>query len=104
MVKKKIPKKKIIKDFTIDFKDPISRHYLTLNSAKKWLEQHIKSEDKIKLSKSSKNTLAISIDNTINFSKRHIRSLIKKFLNIKKAKYHTVRETSPNTLSVVAVK
>ena len=91
--------KKTIKDFTINFKDPIHHHSLTLNSAKKWLEQNVKHN---KLSISSKDSLVISIDSTI--SKNRLSSLVKKFLEFKKAKYYTVRYTSPSSLSVVSVK
>ena len=53
------------------------------------------------LSIRDKYTLAISIDNTVNFTKRHIRSFVKKFLKIKKAKYYTISSTSPNDFSVI---
>ena len=112
MVKKNNSKEKTTKDYTINFKDPITFHKFTLKSAKKWLEQNIKVsnldnntlEDKIRLSISDKNTLVISIDNTINFPKKKIRSLVKNFLRIKKAKYFTISPTSPNDFSVIAIK
>ena len=104
MVKKVIPKKKT-KEFTINFKKPITAHILTLKCAKKWLEQNInKSEEEIKISLLDKNTLEISIDNSINFPKRKIISLVKNFLKIKKAKYYRVSSTSPNDFSVIGVK
>ena len=112
MVKKNNSKEKATKDFTINFEVPIKHHVFTLKSAKKWLEQNIKVknldnndlEDKLKLSISDKTTLIISIDNTINFTKRHIISLVKNFLKIKKAKYYRISPISPNDFSIIAVK
>ena len=108
---KKITKEKTTKDFTINFEVAIKHHIFTLKSAKKWLEQNIKVnnqennlEDIMKLTISDKTTLVISIDNTINFTKRHVISLVKKFLKIKKAKYYKISSTSPHDFSVILVK
>ena len=111
MVKKTNSKEKATKDYTINFKVPIEHHVLTLKSAKKYLEQNIKVnnqennlEDKIRIVISDKNTLIISIDNTINFTKKKIISLIKNFLKIKKAKYYRVFSISPKDFSINGVK
>ena len=111
MVKKNNSKEKTTKDFTIDFNVPIKFHKFTLKSAKKWFENNIKvnnqenaSEDKIKLNISSENILVISIDKSINFPKRKIRTLVKKFLKVKGAKYYNVSPTSPNDFKVILVK
>lgn len=111
MVKKNNAKEKTTKDFTIDFNVAIEHHKLTLKSAKKWFENNIKinnqenaSEDKIKLSISNENILIISVDKSINFPKRKIRTLVKKFLKIRKAKYYSVSPTSKNDFKVIAIK
>ena len=107
MAKKKILKEKF-SYFIINFGVAIKHHILTLNSALKFLEQSIKSknieENKIKLKKADKESLVISIDNSIKFSKRQINSLIKDFLKIKHANYYKVFDTSSNTLKVSLVK
>ncbi len=107
MAKKKVSKEKT-SDFTVNFGVPIKHHVLTLKSAKKFLEQNIKAsyfeENKIKLNIIDKESLVISIDNSIKFTKRHIHSLIKNFLKMKKAKYYKVFTTSSNTFSVLGVK
>ena len=107
MAKKKILKEKS-SDFIINFGVPIKHHILTLNSVLKYLEQSIKNknieENKIKLKKADKESLVISIDNSIKFSKIQINSLIKDFLKIKRAKYYKVFDTSLNTLKVSLVK
>ena len=66
--------------------------------------QENNSENKIKLSISDKNNLIISIDSSINFPKKKISSCIKKFLEIKGAKYYRVRSTSSNDFSVIGIK
>ena len=111
MVKKNNSKEKTTKDFTINFEAPIKGHVFTLKSAKKWLEQNIKVnnqennlEEIMNMSISDKNTLVISIDNTINFTKRNIISLVKKFLKIKKAKYYRISPISPNDFKVIGEK
>ena len=102
---KKINQEKKSKEYTLNFKRAIENHKLTLKSAKKWFEQNInKPEEEIKVSLLDKNSLVISIDNSINFPKKKILSLTKKFLQVKKAKYYSVFPSSKNEFSVVPVK
>ena len=97
--------------FTINFTAPIKHHVFTLKNVKKWLENSIKVNnkennitDKIKLSISNEDILEISIDKKINFPKKKLTTLVKKFLKIKGAKYYRISSTSPNEFSVILVK
>ena len=113
----KEPKLKSYKRFTVDFNNPVENKLLTLESAKKYMEQNIKVNglkgklgETIKLSMTEKkektqNTLVISVDSTIQFSKRYIRYLVKKFLKREGiAKYLTVSSTAPSAYTVKVIK
>ncbi len=110
-------KQKSYKRFTVDFNSPVENKLLTLESAKKYMEQNMKVNglkkklgDTIKLSMTekkdkTKNTLVISVDSTIQFSKRYIRYLVKKFLKREGiAKYLTLSATSPSAYTVKVIK
>ncbi len=110
-------KQKSYKRFTVDFNSPVENKLLTLESAKKYMEQNMKVNglkkklgDTIKLSMTekkdkTKNTLVISVDSTIQFSKRYIRYLVKKFLKREGiAKYLTVSSTAPSAYTVKVIK
>ena len=97
--------------FTINFTAPTKHHVFTLKNVKKWLENSIKVNnkenniaDKIKQSISNEDILKISIDKKINFPKKKLTTLVKKFLKIKGAKYYRISSTSPNEFSVILVK
>ena len=85
-------KEKTYKIYTVDFSGPVETKLLSLEAAKKYLENNIKVNGlKQKLGESvkvnltdkqnrSKNSLVISVDTNLKFSKRYIRYLTKKFL------------------------
>ena len=52
-----------------------------------------------------KNTVVISVDNKVQFSKRYIKYLVKKFLRREGiVRYLTVSSTSPNAYTVKVIK
>ena len=85
-------KPKIYKKYTIDFSGPVDNNLLTLESALKYLQSNMKLNglkgklgDSIKISSTektdkAKNTLVISVDNSLEFSKKYLKYLVKKFL------------------------
>jgi large subunit ribosomal protein L22e len=85
-------KEKAYRKFTVDFNQAVSNNLLSLEAAMKYLSQNIKvSGLKGKLGESvkvgqtdkkdkQKNTVVVSVDNTMTFSKRYVKYLIKKFL------------------------
>ena len=114
---KKDPKQVSYRKFTVDFTSPLENKLLTLESVQKYLQINMKLNGlKGKLGKTilintdektgkSKNTISISVDSSIKFSKRYIRYLIKKFLKKEGiAKYLTLSATSPSAYMVKVIK
>ena len=85
-------KEKAYRKFQIDLNQAVSNNLLSLEAASKYLTQNIKVNglkgklaDYVKVSQTDKrdkqkNTLVVSVDNTMKFSKRYVKYLIKKFL------------------------
>ena len=109
--------KRTYKVFSVDFNSPCSNNLLTLESAKKYLETNFKVnglkgkiEGKIKVSMTDqkekrKNTIVIQVDTKLQFSKRYIKYLVKKFLRREGiARFLTVSATSPNAYTVKVIK
>ena len=114
---KKDSKQVSYRKFTVDFTSPLENKLLTLESVQKYLQINMKLNGlKGKLGKTilintdektgkSKNTISISVDSSIKFSKRYIRYLIKKFLKKEGiAKYLTLSATSPGAYAVKVIK
>ena len=114
---KKEAKQTTYKKYTVDFSNPLENKLLTLESVLKFLQNNMKLNGlKGKLGKTilintdektgkSKNTISISVDSSIKFSKRYIRYLIKKFLKKEGiAKYLTLSATSPGAYAVKVIK
>ena len=110
-------KQKIYKKYTIDFSGPVDNNLLTLESALKYLQSNMKLNglkgklgDSIKISSTektdkAKNTLVISVDNSLEFSKKYLKYLVKKFLKREGiGKFLTVSSTSLNAYSVKIIK
>ena len=110
-------KQKIYKKYTIDFSGPVDNNVLTLESALKYLQSNMKLNglkgklgDSIKISSTektdkAKNTLVISVDNSLEFSKKYLKYLVKKFLKREGiGKFLTVSSTSLNAYSVKIIK
>ena len=108
------------KVFNVDFNSPCSNNLLTLEGAQKYLKSNFKInglkgklEDKnakIKVAMTDKkdkrkNTLVISVDNKLQFSKRYIKYLVKKYLRREGiARFLTVSSTAPNAYTVKVIK
>ncbi len=108
------------KVFNVDFNSPCSNNLLTLEGAQKYLKSNFKInglkgklEDKnakIKVGMfdkkdKRKNTLVISVDNKLQFSKRYIKYLVKKYLRREGiARFLTVSSTAPNAYTVKVIK
>ena len=110
-------KQKIYKKYTIDFSGPVDNNLLTLESALKYLQSNMKLNglkgklgDSIKISSTektdkAKNTLVISVDNSLEFSKKYLKYLVKKFLKREGiGKFLTVPSTSLNAYTVKIIK
>ena len=110
-------KQKIYKKYTVDFNSPVDNNLLTLESALKYMQSNMKINglkgklgDTIKISitgkkDKTKNTLIVSVDSQLQFSKRYIRYLVKKFLKREGiARFLTVSSTSPNAYTVKVIK
>lgn len=110
-------KQKNYKRFTVDFNAPVDNNLLTLESALKYMQSNMKINGlkgklgntiKINLTDKkdkNKNSLVFSVDTTIQFSKRYIRYLVKKFLKREGiARFLTVSSTSPNAYTVKVIK
>ena len=110
-------KPKIYKKYTIDFSGPVDNNLLTLESALKYLQSNMKLNglkgklgDSIKISSTektdkAKNTLVISVDNSLEFSKKYLKYLVKKFLKREGiGKFLTVSSTSLNAYTVKIIK
>ena len=110
-------KQKTYKKYTIDFNSPIDNNLLTLESALKYLQSNMKVNglkgklgDSIKINSTektdnNKNTLVISVDTKLEFSKKYLKYLVKKFLKREGiGKFLTVSSTSPNAYTVKIIK
>ena len=112
--------KKSYKVFNVDFNSPCSNNLLTLEGAQKYLATNfkvnglkLKADDKnakIKVAMTDKkdkrkNTIVISVDNKLQFSKRYIKYLVKKYLRREGiARFLTVSSTAPNAYTVKVIK
>ena len=103
--------------YTIDFNSPVDNNLLTLEIDSKYMQTNMKINglkghlgNKIKINitdkkDKNKNTLVISIDTSIHFSKRYIRYLLKKFLKREGiARFLTVSSSAPNAYTVKVIK
>ena len=91
-VKVRTKKDKSYRKLTIDFDQPVTNSLLSLETAKKFLEQNIKVNglkgklgESVKVSTTDrsakqKNNVLVQVDNAMKFSKRYIKYLVKKFL------------------------
>ena len=85
-------KEKAYRKFQFDLNQAVSNNLLSLEAFTKYLTQNIKVNglkgklsDFVKVSQTGKgdkqkNTIVVSVDNTMTFSKRFVKYLIKKFL------------------------
>ena len=105
------------KKFTVDFNAPVDNNLLTLESALKYMQSNMKINglkgklgNRIKISMTdkkdkTKNNLVVSVDTTLQFSKRYIRYLVKKFLKREGiARFLTVSSTAPGAYTVKVIK
>ena len=105
------------KKYTVDFNSPVENNLLTLESAAKYMQTNMKINglkghlgNKIKINTTdkkdkNKNTLVISVDTSIQFSKRYIRYLVKKFLKREGiARFLTLSSSAPNAYTVKIIK
>ena len=110
-------KQKTYKKYTIDFNAPVENNLVTLESALKYMQANMKLNglkgklgDSIKINNTektdkAKNTLVISVDNSLEFSKKYLKYLVKKFLKREGiGKFLTVSSTSPNAYTVKIIK
>lgn len=106
-------KEKAYRKFTVDFNQAVSNNLLSLEAAMKYLSQNIKVGglkgtlgDSVKVSQTDKkdkqkNTVVVSVDNTMTFSKRYVKYLIKKFLKRENISlYLRVISNGPNSYLV----
>lgn len=106
-------KEKAYRKFTVDFNQAVSNNLLSLEAAIKFLSQNIKVnglkgklEDSVKVGQTDKkdkqkNTVVVSVDNTMTFSKRYVKYLIKKFLKRENISlYLRVISNGPNSYLV----
>ena len=106
-------KEKSYKKYTVDFSSPVENKLLSLEAASKYLNSNIKVNglkgklgESIKVSISdkkdrAKNTILILVDNKIEFSKKYIKYLLKKFLKREGiVNYLSINASSPNSYTV----
>jgi large subunit ribosomal protein L22e len=106
-------KDKHYRKFTIDFNQAVNNNLLSVEAAVKYLNQNIKVGGlKSKLGDSvivsstdkkdkQKNSLVVQADNTMKFSKRYVKYLIKKFLKRENVSlYLRVISNGPNSYLV----
>lgn len=98
-------KEKSYRKYYVDLNQAVSNSLLSLEAAIKFLNQSIKVNglkgklgDSVKVSQTDKkdkqkNTVVVAVDNTMKFSKRYVKYLIKKFLK---------RESISSYLRVIA--
>ena len=110
-----LPKEKVYKKFFVDFSEPLDNKLLSIESAMKYLNSNMKIDvlkgnlkDFVKISvddKRNKKCLLIQVDNQMQFSKKYIKYLVKKFLKREGiVKYLTVLSNSPNSYEVKVLK
>ena len=110
-----LPKEKVYKKFYVDFSEPLDNKLLSIESAMKYLSSNMKIDglkgnlkDFIKISvddKRNKKCLLIQVDNQMQFSKKYIKYLVKKFLKREGiVKYLTVLSNSPNSYEIKVLK
>ena len=105
-------KAKTDKKYTIDFSAPISNNLLTLESISKYLQLNMKINglkgklgDSIKISIADKNNIMIQVANTLEFSKKYLKYLTKKYLKKEGIeKFMTINANSPNGYTVKIIK
>ena len=105
-------KTKTYKKYTIDFTAPLSNKLLTLESVSKYLELNMKLNglkgklgDTIKINISDKNSILIQVKSTLEFSKKYIKYLTKKYLKKEGIeKYMTINANSPSGYIVKIIK
>lgn len=85
-------KEKTYKKYSVDFNQAVSNNLLSLEAAIKYLNQNIKVNglkgklgENVKVAQAdknqkAKNTVVVAVDNTMKFSKRYVKYLVKKFL------------------------
>ena len=105
-------KTKTYKKYTIDFTAPLSNKLLTLESVSKYLELNMKINglkgklgDSIKINISDKNSILIQVESTLEFSKKYIKYLTKKYLKKEGIeKYMTINANTPSGYIVKIIK
>ena len=108
-------KEKVYKKYFVDFSDPLDNKLLSIESAMKYLNSNMKIDglkgnlkDFVKINvddKRNKKSLLIQVDNQMQFSKKYIKYLVKKFLKREGiVKYLTVLSNSPNSYEVKVLK
>ena len=108
-------KEKVYKKYFVDFSDPLDNILLSIESAMKYLNSNMKIDglkgnlkDFVKINvddKRNKKSLLIQVDNQMQFSKKYIKYLVKKFLKREGiVKYLTVLSNSPNSYEVKVLK
>ena len=105
-------KQKTYKKYNIDFTAPISNNLLTLESISRYLEVNMKLNglkgklgDSIKINIADKNNIMIQVENSIQFSKKYIKYLTKKYLRREGIEnYLTINSSSPNVYIVKIIK
>ena len=112
---KNLKKEKVYKKFYVDFSEPLDNKLLSIESASKFLNSNMKIDglkgnlkDIIKINvneKKNKKCLLIQVDNQLQFSKKYIKYLVKKFLKREGiVNYLTVLSNSPNSYAVKVLK
>ena len=110
-----LQKEKVYKKFYVDFSEPLDNKLLSIESAMKYLSSNMKIDglkgnlkDFVKISvddKRNKKCLLIQVVNQMQFSKKYIKYLVKKFLKREGiVKYLTVLSNSPNSYEVKVLK
>ena len=105
-------KTKTYKKYTIDFTAPLFNKLLTLESISKYLELNMKINglkgklgDSIKINISDKNSILIQVESTLEFSKKYIKYLTKKYLKKEGIeKYMTINANTPSGYIVKIIK
>ena len=105
-------KTKTYKKYTIDFSAPISNKLLTIESVSKYFELNMKLNglkgklgDSIKINISDKNNILIQVESTLEFSKKYIKYLTKKYLKKEGIeKFMTINANSPGGYIVKIIK
>ena len=110
---KKVNKEISYKKYTINMSSPVENKLLSLEAAINYLESNIKVNglkgklgESIKVSisekkSSDKNNILILVDNKIEFSKKYIKYLLKKFLKREGiVNYLSINSSSPNSYTV----